>query len=124
MALLLRNDVPFVEASLAVSVLGAAPVLVNGHGRSDEVAFILEDSHALVLVAHADLLAPVRAAVLPAWPSRVVPTPPDIVATYGLDPATAVRGSSRPSHLTAGAAPRPRPRPRSRGRRRPPPPRP
>ncbi len=88
-ALLLRNDLPFVEASLAVSMIGAAPVPVTWHGRSDEVSFILEDSHALVLVAHADLLAPVRVAMPPGVAVRVVPTPADIVTSYGLDPATA-----------------------------------
>jgi len=55
-ALLLRNDLPFFEASFGAGTVGASPVPVNWHGKSDEVRFVLEDAKSKVLVAHADLL--------------------------------------------------------------------
>ncbi len=56
-AVLLPNSIEFVEAWLAAAKLGAQVVLVNWHLKSDELAYILEDSQARVLVAHADLRA-------------------------------------------------------------------
>ena len=56
-ALLLRNDFAFLEASLAAVRLGAYAVPINWHFKADEVAYILADCGAKVLVAHADLLA-------------------------------------------------------------------
>lgn len=87
-AVLMRNDIPFVEASLAASILGAASVPVNWHGRSDEVGYVLRDSGTKALVVHADLLAGIRDAVPDGVVVRVVPTPDDVATTYGLDPAT------------------------------------
>ena len=55
-ALLLRNDHEFFEAAFAASALGAATVPINWHGSAEEVAYVVNDSKAKVLVAHADLL--------------------------------------------------------------------
>lgn len=41
---------------MATQRIGAYPVQLNWHAKADEVGFILEDSGAKVLVAHADLL--------------------------------------------------------------------
>ena len=65
-ALLLRNDFAFLEASLAAVRLGAYAVPINWHFKADEVAYVLADCAAKVLVAHADLLAPVAGASPPA----------------------------------------------------------
>ncbi len=83
-AIMLRNDFPFVEASYAAGALGAIPVPINWHYRRGEVSYILEDSGAKLVVAHADLLpeVPDTANVL------VVDTPPEITAAYGIEPAT------------------------------------
>jgi len=56
-ALLLRNSIEFLEASIATVPLGASAVPINWHWRSEEVAHVLEDSAAKVLIVHADLLA-------------------------------------------------------------------
>src|SRR3954469_9811036 len=56
-ALLLRNDIAFLEASLATVVLGANAVPINWHWRDEEVGYLLGDSDAKVLVGHDDLLA-------------------------------------------------------------------
>ena len=67
-ALLLRNDHEFFEVAIAAAALGATPVPINWHGSADEVAYVVSDSKARVLVAHADLLRHVRHAL----PSTVV----------------------------------------------------
>src|SRR5438552_9562804 len=83
-ALVLRNDFPFFEASYAAQMLGAYCVPVNWHGKVPEIGYVLRDCAAKVVVAHADLLPQ----VLPALPEGaallVVPTPPEIAAAYAV----------------------------------------
>jgi long-chain acyl-CoA synthetase len=67
-ALLLRNSIEFLEASIATVPLGASAVPINWHWRGDEIAHVLLDSGAKVLVLHADL-----------WPA-IAPSVPDGVA--------------------------------------------
>ena len=83
-ALLLRNDHPYFEAAFAAGVVGAAPVPVNWHGRADEVLYVLDDCRAKVLVAHADLVAPLIGALPAGLEVRIVPTPPDVGEVYGI----------------------------------------
>src|SRR4051812_11482394 len=59
-ALLLRNDFAFFEAQHAAAAVGAYCVPINWHGKTDEIVYVLQDSKPRVLVAHADLLAPIR----------------------------------------------------------------
>src|ERR1700759_3224957 len=54
-ALLLRNSLEFLQASIATVPLGANAVPINWHWRGDEIAHVLSDSGAKVLVLHADL---------------------------------------------------------------------
>jgi long-chain acyl-CoA synthetase len=88
-ALYLRNDIPFFEASFAAGLIGAYPTPVNWHYTEDEARYLFENSGARVIVIHADLLGPVREAIPPGVPVLVVPTPPEIAAAYGVDPAAA-----------------------------------
>src|SRR5437764_15476283 len=62
-ALLLRNDFAFFEASLAAMRLGAYAVPINWHFKADEVGYILRDCDARVLVVHADLLPTIADAI-------------------------------------------------------------
>jgi len=55
-ALLLRNDFAFFEATAGAALLGASPVPLNWHLTPDEIAYVLDDCGAKVLIAHADLL--------------------------------------------------------------------
>jgi long-chain acyl-CoA synthetase len=64
-ALLLRNSLEFLEASIATVPLGAGAVPINWHWRGEEIAHVLADSGAKVLVLHADLW-PVVAEHVPA----------------------------------------------------------
>jgi long-chain acyl-CoA synthetase len=83
-ALYLRNDFAFFEASVGAGALGAYPVAVNWHYTVDEARYVLEDAAVKALVIHADLLAPIRAAIPPGVAVLVVPTPPEIQAAYGV----------------------------------------
>jgi long-chain acyl-CoA synthetase len=62
-ALLLRNDIAFVEATLGAAALGAVPVPINWHWKAQEVGYLLRDSEARALVVHADLLGAVAEAI-------------------------------------------------------------
>ena len=88
-ALLLRNDIVFLEASFGITALGAYTVPINWHSTPDDVLYILQDCEARVLIAHADLLAPLRT-VLPANIQLLcVPTPSELQAAYKVDAASA-----------------------------------
>ena len=85
-ALLLRNDFAFFEASLAAVRLGAYAVPINWHFKADEVGYILGDCDARVLVVHADLLPAIQDAIPAGTACLVVQTPPEICASYRIDP--------------------------------------
>src|SRR3982074_753882 len=57
-ALLLRNDFAFIEWIPPCALLGTYCVPINWHGKPDDISYILDDVKAIVLVAHADLIAP------------------------------------------------------------------
>lgn len=81
-ALLLRNDFPFFEAQQAAALVGAYAVAINWHGKVDEVTYVLNDARPKVLVAHADLLAPLRGRLPVGLEVLVVPTPPALQASF------------------------------------------
>lgn len=83
-ALLMRNDIAFLEASRGASLLGAFSVPINWHLSGPEVAFILQDSGAKVLVAHADLFAAIESHVDVSLPVILVATPPEIVQAFNI----------------------------------------
>jgi long-chain acyl-CoA synthetase len=83
-ALCLRNDISFFEAGMGAGQIGAFPVAVNWHYTLDEFRYLMFDSGAKVLVIHADLLAPLRAAVPDGVTVIVVPVPDEILSAYRL----------------------------------------
>lgn len=88
-ALFLRNDLAFFEASVAAGLIGAYPTPVNWHGTPEEARYIFENSGAKVILIHADLLGPIRSVIPPAAKVLVVRTPEEIASAYGLSPAVA-----------------------------------
>src|ERR1700758_2287841 len=72
-ALLLRNSIEFLEASIATVPLGASAVPINWHWRHDEVAHVLGDSGAKALVVHAGLWPEIAASVSPDIATVIVP---------------------------------------------------
>ena len=83
-AIYLRNDIPFVEASMAAGLIGAYSVPVNWHYVEAEARYIFEDCGARVIVIHSDLLRGVRDALPEGLTVLVVPTPDEIRVAYGL----------------------------------------
>jgi long-chain acyl-CoA synthetase len=88
-ALMMRNDFPFFEASEAANALGAYNVLVNWHFTADEARYILEDSGAKVLVVHRDLIAGIRTGIPAGVIVITVDTPVEIATAMGLQPMPA-----------------------------------
>ncbi len=90
-ALLMRNDAVFLTASEAVRQAGAVALPINWHFTAGEIAYLLTDSAASIIIAHADLWAAVRDGFPEDLRAKlhviVVPTPAEIVAAYRLDPA-------------------------------------
>ena len=80
--IVLRNYFAFFEASYAAQRLGAYSVPVNWHGKTQEIAYVLNDCGAKAVVAHVDLLPEVVPAMPSGVPLFVVPTPPEIAAAY------------------------------------------
>ena len=62
-ALFLRNDFCFFEASYAASAIGAYAVPINWHCTHSELCYLLEDARPQVLVAHSDLINRVPEAI-------------------------------------------------------------
>jgi long-chain acyl-CoA synthetase len=83
-AVMMRNDLPYLEAMLAVSRLGAYLVAVNWHFQPEEAGYLLADSGARLLVIHADLFAKVQHVVPPGVTVIVADTPGEVQTAYGL----------------------------------------
>ena len=86
-ALLMRNDISFLEVALGAAMLGAYSVPINWHFKSDEIAWILRDCAAKALIGHSDLLRQLDRSSLPASMKLLsVTPPPELIDAYGLDP--------------------------------------
>ena len=72
-ALLLRNDFAFIEATLAATQLGIYLVPINWHGQAPEVRYVLDDCAPKVLIGHADLLQALGDALPAGLPVVAVP---------------------------------------------------
>ena len=107
-AVYLRNDFPFLEASLGAGLSAAYLVPVNWHYTEDEARYLFENSGAKAIVIHADLLAGIRPAIPKGVPLIVVATPPEIREAYGIssDFSQVPRELLEWSEWTSGFAPR------------------
>ena len=83
-ALMLRNDVPFIQITLAARHLGAYPVPLNWHLQPEEIEYILQDADAKALVVHEDFLDRVRGVIGKDVKVIVVSTPAAVRESYGL----------------------------------------
>jgi long-chain acyl-CoA synthetase len=83
-ALLMRNDFPFFEATVAAGRLGAYATPINWHFTAAEASYIMRDCGAKALVAHTDLYGAVAAAVPPGVNVFLVRTPVELREAYGL----------------------------------------
>lgn len=83
-AVYLRNDFPFFEASVAAGLVGAYSTPVNWHNSPDEARYIFENSGAKAIVIHADLYRGIERAIPKDVPVFLVATPPEIMSAYGI----------------------------------------
>jgi long-chain acyl-CoA synthetase len=83
-ALLLRNDLSFIEALLAANAVGAYAVPINWHYKAEEITYILADSRASHIVAHADLLREIQDDIPHTVVPLCVPTPPELREAYAI----------------------------------------
>ena len=85
-AMLMRNDIAFIEAAYAAMRLGAYGVPVNWHFKPEEINYVLKDSGTSVLIAHADMLHQLREAIPEGVAALSVPTPPEAPVTRTVSP--------------------------------------
>ncbi|MCE2665459.1 MAG: AMP-binding protein [Limnohabitans sp.] len=83
-SILMRNDFPLLEVTLAADRTGAVAVPLNWHASAEEIGFILQDSQARLLVVHADLLKKVASVVPANCKVLEAVTPPEIQIAYRL----------------------------------------
>lgn len=88
-AVLLRNDIIFIEAVQAIQRLGAYSVPVNWHFKGQEILHVLADSGARLLIGHADLMRPLAGFLNPGIVCLGVETPPAIASAYRVSAADA-----------------------------------
>ena len=88
-ALLLRNDFCFFEATYGANLIGAYAVPINWHATDIELSYLLKDAKPRVLVGHADLLHRVPRSLTDAKSGGmqvlVVETPAEVINAYGLN---------------------------------------
>jgi len=80
----LRNDAAFFEASYAAGLLGAYSTPVNWHYTPSEAEYLFRNSGARALVIHADLYRAVRDAIPDGVAVLVVETPREIGESYAI----------------------------------------
>ena len=100
-ALVLRNDLAFFEATAGARLAGACVVPVNWHLTPAEMGFVLDDCQARVVMVHADLLHRVLPVLPPGVELLVVETPPEVAEAYGLAPRVEPHGMPWESWLAA-----------------------
>jgi long-chain acyl-CoA synthetase len=83
-AMMLRNDFAFFEVAGGAAALGSPVVPINWHLKAEEVAYILADSGARIMVCHADLLPQISDGLPGHLTLMVVATPPEIAAAFNV----------------------------------------
>jgi long-chain acyl-CoA synthetase len=88
-AVFMRNDFPFIEATVAAGQLGAYVTPVNWHNSPAEARYVFENSGTKAIVIHTDLYEAVKDGI-PEGVAVFVKRPDDeIRAAYGQGPAPA-----------------------------------
>ena len=110
-AIMLPNGLEFFETWAAATKLDAPVVLVNWHLKADELAYILEDSQARLLVAHRDLAAVTAAAQAGGRACELLIVPDDYEAAIRRDgdgPPIEIEALDAPIFYTSGTTGRPK----------------
>jgi long-chain acyl-CoA synthetase len=91
-AVVLRNDIAFLEISVAAGLVGASPVPVNWHWKGEELEYLLTDSASKVVFAHSDLVPGVEAVLPPGLVIIEVAVSDDLATAYGLADGSPLTG--------------------------------
>ena len=75
------------EVAGGAAALGSPVVPINWHLKAEEVAYILADSGAEILICHADLLPQIKEGLPGHIKLLIVTTPPEIAAAFNIPPA-------------------------------------
>ncbi|MET8873256.1 AMP-binding protein [Nocardia sp. NPDC004604] len=95
-AVMLRNDIEFLETSLAIAACGANPVPINTRWQAPEVAHVLTDSRARVIIAHTEFIDTIERAIARSGVDAhiiEVAMPVELLDEAGLD-----RALAQPTH--------------------------
>lgn len=84
-AVVLRNEIEFLEALVAAAAIGAVPVPVNWHRTGVDLEHLLHDSGAKVVLVHTDLLPAVERYVAPGVRVIEVELTDELRAAYHLE---------------------------------------
>lgn len=83
-AVVMRNEIAFLEVTLAAAPLGAVPVPVNWHWTGSDLAHLLSDSSAKAVIAHSDLISAVVAQTPDKMAVIEAQVPTEVAHAYGL----------------------------------------
>jgi long-chain acyl-CoA synthetase len=87
-AVLMRNDVKYLEVIQACRYLGCYFVPLNWHSVATEIEHIVQDSGAKILIAHKDLVHPLNDQNFPEVLVAIFPTPTEVADSYQIDVTT------------------------------------
>ncbi|MFT4938605.1 MAG: long-chain acyl-CoA synthetase [Paraglaciecola sp.] len=94
-AVLLRNDVTYLEVIEACRYVGATYVTLNWHAAKSEIEHILQDSQANLLIGHSDLVRIFAETDVHQLSNNIpvlaISTPAEICRAYNVDPKTSDR---------------------------------
>jgi long-chain acyl-CoA synthetase len=111
-AVMLPNSIEWFEVTVAIARLGAQLVPVNWHLKPDELAWILSDSDARVLLTHGDLASVAAAAVTAVPACSLLTVGDDFEAALAAEPAEPLAGAGSPAPAimlyTSGTTGRPK----------------
>ena len=82
--ILMRNDFPVLELTMAAERVGVVPVPLNWHASADELLFIVQDSGMRALFGHSDLLRPVATQLTALCKVFEVASPPEVRRAHRL----------------------------------------
>jgi len=106
-AVMLRNEIAFLEAVLIARQAGCYSCPINWHYKADEAGYILRDCGAKALIVHADLLDQIEGGVPQGVHVIVVAPPPELRAAFKLsdEHCRVPDGATEWESWLAGAAP-------------------
>ena len=101
-ALLMRNDFAYFEATRGAALLGASTVPLNWHLTAEEISYILDDCSAKVLIGHVDLLTESVLAVCGDVHVIALQVPEEVRVAYGIADGSIPGGVAEWSSWIAG----------------------